>query len=161
MCDRPLGQQEFQPLYPGRGGQAPGQVEQVEQPLVGERPVRLGEGNAEDRVGELRRHPGGRAEQPSGDRVRLGRGQPLAEQPGAAATGGSQSSRLFSAPDASTIACRQSPGAAITPAPARMAASGWTSPPGVCPVARSNSWKLASALGGSVSGRIPVRWYRE
>src|SRR5215471_1097037 len=78
---------------------------------------------------------------------------PRPSRPAAVATGASQSSRLSSAPEANTSACCHSPGAAITPVLARMAASGWMPPPGPCPAARSNSWKLESALGGERLGQ--------
>ena len=83
-------------------------------------------------------------------------GQP--STPAATATGASQSSRSSSVPDEKTAACCHNPAVAITPVFASRAASGWTPPSGVCPAARSNSWKPVPAPGGTMPGRTPMRW---
>ena len=109
-------------------------------------------------VGELRpSSPAGRAEQPSGDRVRLGGGQLPAEQAGRRRDGREPVVEASSVPDANAIACCHSPGAAITPVPASSAASGWTPPPGVCPAAdrtagSSSRRRAAASRAGSRSG---------
>ena len=55
--DCPVGQQPFQVLGPGRAAHPPGQTEQVVQPLVGERAVRLAQRDAQGDVEQLGRNP--------------------------------------------------------------------------------------------------------
>ena len=125
--DRPFGQQSSRRAGPARGGQPSRQAEQLEEPLVGERPSGWLERDAECHVGELRqavrppRSPATRRPCPS----RPGsRGRP--SSPAATVTGASQSSKFPRYRCAPNAAARcHSPAAAITPVPASMPASGW------------------------------------
>ena len=158
--DGPVGQDAFQVFCQGRGGQPPGEAQQVGQLIIRQRFVHLGEHHAESNLGDLGGQPAVGGGQPSRDRIHLAGGELPAEQAGGHGHGRQ--------PIVQVLFGSRGEDGGLLPKPrcghhagARQDGGQWMrlmaqSAPG----REIEQLETAAGIGGR-SARIPTRWYAE